>query len=135
MSAKKVLIITESTDRGTDRALLDLIIEKANPFGNADVKFIFGARPGGISDVLSRIKDLPVASEITGQDKPDVFIVVVDADDYPETRHKELLDSFDKTIFSVSKKVGEFGQEKNKIKTGIFLFPNSRDAGSLETLC
>ncbi len=134
----KTIIITESTEKGVDKKLLSELIKCkiSDSFLNS-VKFIWSGS-GSISDVYKELRTgLKEAEFINGNVKN--LLIIVDADENIENRFEEIKRSLLKNSnknFNFPDKLNEIRKEDNKkINVGIFLFPDCKNKGSLETLC
>lgn len=139
MENTKIYIIPESTENGTDRNLIDSLILKYQPFKNYKHDYIFDNRSenkGSIGNITTRLLPSIFTKSIFSEPNiSKILLIIVDADENPKQRFKDICNALDKNIFSIPKQVATYGNETNKIKVGIFLFPNSKEKGSLETLC
>ncbi|MFZ2969551.1 MAG: DUF3226 domain-containing protein [Minisyncoccia bacterium] len=134
----KTIIITESTENGVDKKLLSELIKcKISDSFLKSVKFI-SSGSGSISDVRKELRTgLREAEFINGNVKN--LLIIVDADENIENRFEELK----KSLLKNSNKSFNFPDKLNiidkknpeKINVGIFLFPDCKNKGSLETLC
>lgn len=135
----RVIILCESTDRGTDKKFLNRLINESNISYTEDSIYTLAdtakGKTGSVNDVIDYIKNgLPVLQNIT-QRKNEFVLVIIDADDNPNERFKEIISAFNPDIFAVPTHPGTLAApQSDKIRTGIFLFPDNENAGSIETL-
>ena len=124
----KTIIITESTDGGVDKKLLSKLIKQkiSDSFFNS-IKF---NPSGSIFNVIKELKTGLKQSEFVNGNVKNLLIIV-DADENPENRFKELKKSLSENSnknFNIPNKLNEIKQENNrKVNVGIFLFPNCKN--------
>lgn len=138
------LILVESTANGSDKKLIEKLIE-SNPLLNG---FNYKIRTqdqknsehrkyvGSINEVLEYLKiGLPKEREITLREIKNLLIIV-DADESAEDRFQGIVKALkiNNSVFSIPDKLGLIKKDKGKISAGVFLFPNNKDCGSLESL-
>ena len=130
----KTLIITESTQNGTDKKFLESLIKCRSLLSN----FMFLPK-GSISKVLEYIEfGLNNEAMLTDpQTKIKTLLIIIDANSKPQERFKQVIDAFNSiSNFSLPEKPGVISRNSSKkFCVGIFLFPDNQHPGSLETLC
>lgn len=139
----KTLIICESTQKGVDKAIITALIETDSllPAGTYTIET---AQNGSIKDVKEYLKNW-LAQEVYKNDYKTV-LVIVDADDKPKERFKEIVQCISRQFLSVVgvPKIGfklpqntgdSVPDHADAINVGIYLLPNNKNAGGLETLC
>jgi len=125
------LIICESTDNGTDKKLIEVFLKKLTI---APDRYIINPK-GSVVEVIKFLKNLHQLREITTGQCEQV-LVVVDADEDPNNRFREICEAFNRVKFELPESIGcEITRSTGKVKVGIYLFPDNQDPGSLETLC
>lgn len=137
---KKILIILEGS---TDKSIINNIIKKNNLFDGKDIIYFPKEKnKEGIILALDYIKSLKTIPEVTTK-KLNKILIIVDADEYPEKRFKNILKILEEQreelkkfdIDKMPEKCGEFVRNKGKVGIGVFLFPDNKVKGSIETLC
>lgn len=135
MSSHKTVIVCESTPSGTDKRLLDALIHRHSllPAESFTIKTV--SPTGSLGDVMgfltATLKNQPY---IVSQETKTV-LVIVDADEEPLARYREIKACFDTQIFAVQSSIDSpLPTDLDKIHVGIYLFPDRQHAGSLETL-
>lgn len=137
MNVPQTLIILESTENGTDRKFFSELLKKIfgdNYTKEKNIEFKHGDESGGIEDIKKLLKI--GLRKITAKN----VLIIVDADEDADKRFKEVQEALksrnDKgENFNLPKKLGEINKEdRSKIDVGVFLLPNNKDKGSLETL-
>lgn len=134
MSKYQTVLVCESTEKGTDKRLIEKLIINHSLLPN-DTFCIETRQPGDIKTIIGFIKlTLKVQQYIVSKETKNV-LVIVDADEHPERRFQEIKTSFDTQIFEVQESIGaQFPRDNTKINVGIFLLPDNSHKGSLETL-
>jgi len=138
------LILVESTANGSDKKLIKKLIDDKSLLSGFSYKIRTQDQKnsehkkyvGSINEVLEDLKiGLPKEREITSHEIENLLIIV-DADENAENRFKEIVKvlKINNSDFSIPDKLGLIKKDKGKISTGIFLFPNNKDCGSLESL-
>lgn len=132
----KTLLVCESTPGGTDKRLLEELIKKHSLLQDASYE-IKTIPPGGIEDVKGFLKNALInRSDIVSREIKTV-LVIVDGDNNPRKRFKEMKRCFDASkIFQIQRVINSsLPKSSTKINVGIYLFPDCLNPGSLETLC
>lgn len=132
MSKNQTVIVCESSINGTDKKFIENLIIK-NALLPADTFFI---------DPKGEIEIVKGFLKLTFPNQPYIFsketknvLIIVDADENPAKRFKEISACLDKQKFSVQKSFhSSIPKTKTKINVGIYLFPDNANKGSLETL-
>jgi hypothetical protein len=133
-----IAIFVESTPKGLDRKFLsELIKTKINVEFLNRIKWEHnkdGNRDGVIADLKNALKE---DEYLNGNIK--TLLIIVDADEDLKKCFKSVQDALynrkDKT-FNIPKKLGVIEQSDiTKIGVGVFLLPDCKEKGSLETLC
>ncbi len=138
------LILVESTAGGSDKKLIEKLIESDPLLNDFSYKIITQDQKnsenkkyvGSIDEVLKYLKiGLPKEREITLREINNLLIIV-DADENAGDRFKEIIKALktNNSVFSIPDKLGSIKKDEGKISTGVFLFPNNKDCGSLESL-
>ncbi len=132
----KTIIITESSKDGVDKRLLSGLIKCK--ISDSFLNLVEFNPSGSISDVLKKLETGLRERKFINRNVENLLIIV-DADENPENRFKELKKSLSKNSnknFNLPDKLNEVNKEDSKkINVGIFLFPDCENKGSLETLC
>lgn len=127
----KTLILTE----GQDDVLAIRNLMKLRLVNNQDVILEDHSKEsGGYSNLLKTIEELQSRSDFIEVIK---LIIIADADDVAiDNRFKEICSKLNPTLYTIPNVLGDLSMSDNsKKRTGIYLLPDNRSAGSLETLC
>lgn len=129
------VIVCESTEKGTDKRLLETLIYKHSLL-QANSFYIKTVPPtGSFDEVKGFLTNTLSKQEYIVSKKIDSVLVIVDADEDPQVRFQEIKKSFDTSVFSVQSSINStLPFTKDKIRVGIYLFPDRQNPGSLETL-
>lgn len=134
---RKTLIVCESTKGGVDKRLITSLINVHNLHDNFDFRTSDNDEQkgvGSIEDVKELLK-VGLTKFLLGKNFENL-LVIVDADEDGTARFQEIDSCLDKSLFKVQNSlVSALPNDSKKINTGIFLFPDNRSQGSLETLC
>jgi hypothetical protein len=137
MMADKILIILEGK---TDFEIIKKLIIKNNISDENKLEFFYNY---GINDVYKYIENLSTISSIT-QNKINKLLIIVDCDDdEPNNRFLKITSLLKKQWKDLKKynfskipvNPGIVNIEYKKIGIGIFLLPDNKNKGCLETLC
>jgi hypothetical protein len=142
----KTFIIVESTDNGSDKALVKSILENMGfDLNNFYIKSTANANKrttGNVKDVIKYIKTqiCRETSDLYKWEEIKNILIIVDADENIEDRFKEIIEALNnnesKNNFNIPSQIGIINKDDaNKINIGIYLMPDCMSAGSLETLC
>lgn len=134
MSKYQTVLVCESTEKGTDKRLIEKLIINHSLLPN-DTFCIETRQPGDIKTIIRFLKStLSVQPYIISKETKNI-LVIVDADEHPEQRFQEIKTCFDSQIFEVQESIGaQFPRDNTKINVGIYLLPDNSHKGSLETL-
>lgn len=129
---KKIWIVCESSDTGTDKKLIErLLADHEINFDHYEIQ-----AKGSIGKVIDYLKTGLIASPEISSKNIETVLVIVDADENPVNRFNEIHNCFDQSFFSVqSDLTSPTPISSDKVNVGIFLFPDKQNPGSLETLC
>ncbi len=132
-------ILVESKQHGADKRFLDkLIAERGLLLGNN-----FEIRTQDLNDkqcsvegVLDNLKYLSAGKdEVITTGKLKNLLLIIDADESASKRFKEIQKIIrNGDIFALPSKLGKIEKVKNKINFGVYLFPDNKNKGSLESL-
>jgi len=130
MNIERNIIITESTETGIDKKFLNNLCKQLN------LKFSIFPK-NNIEGVLSYLEGKKTAEIYNGSINN--ILIIVDADKNPKKRFQDIVKIIKKDNFSTNYNIPQTlgvvnKKEENKINIGVFLFPNNKDTGSLETL-
>jgi hypothetical protein len=134
MSKHQTVLVCESTEKGTDKRLIEKLIISHSLLPN-DTFCIETRPPGDIKTIKGFLKStLSVQPYVISKETKNI-LVIVDADEHPETRFQEIKTCFDTQIFEVQESLGtQLPIDNTKINVGIYLLPDNSHKGSLETL-
>jgi len=135
MSQFQTVLVCESTQNGTDRRLLEELIQKCSLLQAGNYEIVTKS-PGSIDDVKGFFKTtLDKQPYIVSRETKNV-LVVVDGDENPRQRFTEIRNCFNTKDFQIQRTIGStLPRSSSKINVGIYLFPDRQGPGSLETLC
>lgn len=135
MSQFQTLLVCESTENGTDKRLLEELIQKHSLLQAGNYTIITKS-PGGIVDVKGFLKNTLARQPSIVSKETKTVLVVVDSDENPRRRFTEIKNCLDAKVFKVQRSIGSIlPRSSSKINVGIYLFPDRQNPGSLETLC
>jgi len=135
MTQYQNILICENTPSGTDKRLLENLIQRHALLPTTSY-YIETRFPGSINDVTGFLKNTLVNQTYIVSKEAKNVLVIVDSDENPKQRFAKLKACFDSNVFQVQASLGaSLPKSTNKINVGIFLFPDCRNPGSLETLC
>jgi len=141
----KTIIIVESTDTGVDKELIDNILKKRG-LNYSDFCIKSTANPeskkfGSINDVLKYIEyEIYSDTKIEWIKEVQNVLIIVDADEDAEGQFNKIVEALEanqkKENFNIPSNLGVINKtDPNKINIGVFLMPDCKNIGSLETLC
>lgn len=133
MSQFQTIIICESTEKGTDKKLLEKLIQKHDLLKKN--KYTIEPK-GSIADVKDFLKLTLINQRYITSEETERVLVVVDGDETPKKRFNEIERCFNSNKFEVQQGMNsKLPLSGNKINVGIYLFPDCKNPGCLETLC
>jgi hypothetical protein len=137
MTGDKILIIVEGK---TDSEIIENLIVKNNIFDKDNLEFLFDH---GINEVYKYVENLSTINLIT-QNKVKRVLIIVDCDEEdPKNRFLRIINILNKqwkdlkkyNLSEVPTVPGVVSVEHNKVGVGVFILPDNRNKGCLETLC
>jgi len=129
----QTVLVCESTENGSDKRLLEELIQKhfLLQAGNYKIK-----PTGSIDDVKEFLKFGLITKSYIVSRETERVLVIIDSDKNPRQRFIEVKNCFDTKKFKVQQSISSIlPHSLNKINVGIYLFPDRQNPGSLETLC
>lgn len=91
-------------------------------------------KSGSVQEVIQYIKRGISKSPFMYRNDIQKVCVIVDADENPKKRFREIIEAFDQTKFAVPSQPGLMGKKYGKKSVAVYLFPDNNAPGSLETL-
>ncbi len=126
---KKCKIIVEGKGKNLDFQVIEKFTKKFTKKYKLDVDI----KPSGsYSEVCKFLKTLP---KLSGTNLKHLLIIVDTDEENTEERFKEIKNKFNKNKFNIPAKLGDIDySDSEKVNLGIFLLPNNKDKGSMDTL-
>jgi len=126
---EKCKIIVEGKGKNLDFQIIEKLTKEFTKKYKLDVDI----KPSGsYSEVCKFLETLPKLSGINLK----CLLIIVDTDEENiEKRFKEIKNKFSKNKFNIPVKLGGIGSsDSEKVNLGIFLLPNNKNKGSMDTL-
>lgn len=127
--SKKCEIIVEGTKGNLDYEVIKKLTKEFAEKYRPDVDI---EPSGGYKEVLKFLESFSGSSRTNLK----YLLIIVDTDEKNvEERFKEIKSKFKKELFNLPVKLGDIScDDPKKVNLGIFLLPNNKDKGSMETL-
>ncbi len=137
MPETHILIICESTDTGNDKKLIEELIEKHSLLREDEYKIL---PKNSIGEVKKYLEFNLFTNRRIVNEEIDSILIIVDADEEPKKRFKEIGELLSNNEATEGLKIqdsisSDLPNSTDKINVGVYLFPDRKNPGSLETLC